>query len=229
MQSGMITTTKKSTPPQSKKHTAEEQPVLKLYRNIDELPFNVFLDCQCDKVLTGLIISGHATAEQLALAWEQLGKEFVSRFDEKSSRGKMTKVVDAAIYENKIRSVEAIIEVAEVLPTEDVFNLLYTFNYPLPVIKYSEEGMAKLLRILIGYYRLDRTSYSLIETELAEEKTEPEKSADRKQFIELMTEIAIGFKSPVMMPNQITAGQFCSMVNQYRQYLQQLNESSQKQ
>lgn len=228
MLSGMITMIKKSTPPQSKKPEIGVQKILKLYRNIDELPFNILLDCQCDHDLQGLIIEGEATPEQLAQRWEQLGKEFVSRFDEKTAQSKVSKVIDAAIYETKIKSIEAIIEVAEVLPTEEIFNLLYTFNYPLPVIKYSEEGMAKLLRIVVGYYRLDRTSYSLIESELAEEKTEPEKSADRKQFIGLLTEMAVGFKTPVMMPNQITAGQFCAMVNQYRQYLQQLNESKTK-
>jgi hypothetical protein len=60
-------------------------------------------------------------------------------------------------------------------------------------------------------------------------KTAPEKSANRKQFIDLLTEMALGFKSPVMMPNQITAGQFCSMVNQYRNYIKQLNESKTRQ
>ena len=220
----MILKTKKSIPHHSPKPKAEEPPVLRLYRNIDELPFNVFLDCQCDKVLDGLVLSGKATGEELAQLWEELAKEFVSRFDDKAASIKTTKLIDAGVYENKIRSIENILEVAELLPTEDVFNLLYTYNYPLPVIKYSREGFEKLLRIFIGYYKLDRTSYSLIETELIEDKSEPEKTSDRKQFIDLLTEICIGFKSTVMMPNQITTGQFCSMVNQYRKYLDSMKE-----
>jgi hypothetical protein len=225
----MTTKIKKSTPPQLMKPEIEAQPILKLYRNIDELPFNIFLDCQCDGNLQGLVIEGNATMDELAKVWESLGKDFVSRFDERAAKEKISKVIDAAIYENKIRSIEAIIEVASILPSEDIFNLLYTYNYPLPIMKYSEDGMAKLLRIFIGYYKLDRTSYSLIESELVEEKTAPEKSANRKQFIDLLTEMALGFKSPVMMPNQITAGQFCSMVNQYRNYIKQLNESKTRQ
>ncbi len=201
--------------------------VLRLYRNIDELPFNIFLDCQCDKQLQGLIISGDPSEAELIALWEELAREFVSRFDEKAATGKLMKTIDAAIYQCKIVSAENLIAIAAILPSQDVFNCLYDYGYPLPKMDYSEESMAKLLRIFVGHYKLDRTSYSLLENEDVE-KTEVGRSADRKQFIDLLTEMAIGFKTPVSTPNQIMTGQFCSMVNQYRTYIDNLKKSMDK-
>jgi hypothetical protein len=58
----------------SLKQESITQPVL--YRSIHKLPFSVFVDAICDGELSGLLISGEATQQQLTAVWEDLLMEY---------------------------------------------------------------------------------------------------------------------------------------------------------
>ena len=117
----------------------------------------------------------------------------------------------------------------ELKPCEELFNLLYLFNYPISKLEYSEENLKVILPTFLAYYKKDRFEYQLLIKSI-EEKGKG-KNKDVKlgydYFNNMITEIGIAFSTSIDI-TKVTTGIFCTYVNKLHKHYENQKKQQQK-
>ena len=101
--------------PSSSTPNPSTYPLFVLYRQISELPLDVFIDCICDGNYKGIIISGIPSVEDLQKAWDILYDEFIVKMQDEDGKYLTSLVHELNILRTDINAVETIVKFIEYL------------------------------------------------------------------------------------------------------------------
>ena len=114
-----------------------------IYHRCNDLPLHVFIDCVCDKNLSGLIRSGKAKQEDLIKAWELIYSEYSDLSGNPTTKYLIKLSKDISYHESKLRAVVLCLKVLQHHPDQRCIEVLkgYGYNYPFDIsnpIQYAE-------------------------------------------------------------------------------------------
>jgi len=206
---------------------AKELPnTTKLYLSINKLPLSIFIDCLVDKDYSGLIIEGTPTNEEIEKAWSIIMEEYGNAVSPNEVENKLRDLKTLARKEYQIKRIEMLLDLLEKMPCEKLYNMLFTFGYTLPKLKYSQENVDKVLTQFIAYFKKDITDYQILAKRLeTKQEDTPKPKYTRQYFDDVLSSISIALKIPTISVNTITLGAFCAYLNRYNAFI----KSQQKQ
>ena len=204
----------------------ESKVTLNLYQSINKLPLSIFIDCLVDETYNGLIIEGEATNEELQNAWAKIMEEYGNAVAPNEVENKLRKVKSLAMKSYKIQRIEIVLYLLSKYPCEKLYNMLFTFGYTLPKLKYSQDNADKVLDIFLGYFKKDITDYQILEkeTETNQEET-PKPKYTRQYFDDVLSSICTTLKMPSLSIESMSVGAYCAYLNRYNSFI----KSQQKQ
>jgi hypothetical protein len=200
---------------------------VKLYRSVHDLPLPIFIDCFCDQKFETLILQGEPTADELNDVWTDIMQQYTELIGGSDVKAKLYNIKQIARLESKLTRIDSLLKLLSVEPTEALFNLLYDFGYDLKKKEYNETNLQLVLKIFLGYYRLDRTKYRMMAASY-ESKGKVDTKADRNEFQKNLNRVTIAFKIPSMRTTDLLTGQYCNYMNEYAQYCDSLDKQNQK-
>jgi len=204
----------------------ELQSTLKLYQSINKLPLTIFIDCLVDKDYNGLIIEGEPTKEEIEKAWATIMEEYGNSVSPNEVESKLRDLKTLAKKEYQIKRIEMLLDLLEKMPCEKLYNMMYTFGYTLPKLKYTQENVDKVLAQFIAYLKKDITDYQILAKKLETKQDDTDKPKyTRQYFDDVLISISIALKMPTISVNNITLGAFCAYLNRYNAFI----KSQQKQ
>lgn len=199
-----------------------------IYRSIDKLPFNKFVDCICDENLQPLIISGYPTHSQLQVAWTNIIQQYTEAIGnlEFSIYKKLYSVVsELSLKYDQIICLcgkEGILKVAysRYLCNElnKLVNASFTFDYKdwdsyqMELARCEKRGAAIKIQLdlkLLQLYAIKKKSEGVDEKQ------------DRAYYISIMIQLSNYAK--FIIPETITLFEYCQRLKQYKQYIDSLN------
>jgi len=192
---------------------------MKLYTTIHKLPLQIFIDIIVDEDLKLLIIEGEASEEVLNETWQNILNEYTQAISNKEVINKIDETKNLLKKETTIKIIDSMLRMIELKPCEELFNLLYLFNYPIPKLEYSEENLRAILPTFLAHYKKERFDYQLLIKSI-EEKSKG-KNKDVKlgydYFNNMIAEIGIAFSTTLDI-RTITTGIFCTYVNKLHKH-----------
>lgn len=202
---------------------------MKLYTTIHKLPLQIFIDIIVDEDLKLLIIEGEASEEVLNQTWQNILNEYTEAVSNKEVINKIDETKNLLKKETTIKIIDSMLRIIEIKPCEELFNLLYLFNYPISKLEYSEENLKAILPAFLAYYKKDRFEYQLL-IKSREEKGKGE-NKDVKlgydYFNNMITEIGIAFSTSIDI-TKVTTGIFCTYVNKLHKHYENQKKQQQK-
>lgn len=206
---------------------AKELPnISKLYLSINKLPLSIFIDCLVDKDYSGLIIEGTPTNEEIEKAWSVIMEEYGNAVSPNEVESKLRDLKTLARKEYQIKRIELVLELLQEVPCEKLYNMMYTFGYTLPKLKYSQDNVDKVVTLFIAYLKKDITDYQILAKKLETKQDDTDKPKyTRQYFDDVLSSISIALKMPTISVNNITLGAFCAYLNRYNAFI----KSQQKQ
>ena len=198
----------------------ESKGITKLYLSINKLPLSIFIDCLVDKDYSGLVIEGTPTNEEIEKAWSIIMEEYGNAVSPNEVENKLRKVKSLAFKRYKVQRIEIVLYLLGIMPCEKLYNMLFTFGYTLPKLKYNQENVDKVLTQFIAYFKKDITDYQILEKEIEVSQTQhPEPKYTRQYFDDVLSSISIALKIPTISVNTITLGAFCAYLNRYNAFI----------
>lgn len=112
-----------------KQQEEQELPRCNLYRHISRLPMEKFIDCVCDNDLTGLIIDGAPTDEQLREAWVMiLSQYYEMKGGVEDEQWRLS--VDVQRLQNHLAIVDRCVTFLKLKYSESIATSLNKLGYP---------------------------------------------------------------------------------------------------
>lgn len=186
---------------------------LNIYQSIHKIPLTIFIDILSTQNYELLIINGNATKEELKPIWEQLYNDYAVAIGGKEFEDKLVSVKDTVIFQSRIQRARNILEVIRIKPSEELFKLLYDFDYPLPELKYSHESLDRVLKIFIAHYKRDLIELQQMATTIENQGGAVE--MDYSYFTNIIVDMSTAFKMSINI-NEISVGQYCIFVQKYK-------------
>jgi hypothetical protein len=198
----------------------ESKQTTNLYQSINKLPLSIFIDCLVDNEFNKLIIEGEATNEQLQQAWEKVMEEYGNAVAPNEVSNKLQDVKTLARKEYQIKRIELVLDLLDKFPCEKIYNMLFTFGYTLPKLKYSNENVNKVVSILLGYFRRDITDYQILAKKIEEKAQEqPKNKYTRQYFDDVLSSICTALKLPSLSIETMTLGAYCAYLRRYNTFI----------
>ena len=211
--------------PRSVSTSAEVPQEAMCYLSIHNLPMPVFIDCLTTKDLSGLVLSGRPTGQQMEDAWAGIMSQYSEQIARREVEMALKDLRYLAVKEYRIGVIELLLQLLNSRPNEMLFEQLYTFGYPLPRKTYTAENFAAVLKVFVGHFRLERTQYKLAEEQSTIGKKEQITSQyDWGYFEDAISAICLTMKMPLISLHDLTVGQYCAYVNRYADYLRTLKK-----
>lgn len=220
MQYGLMTRIKGLFRQSTKMPKIEALTPLKLYRSIHELPLTIFIDCLCDAEYNKLIINGQPTESEFTEVWQDLFQQYTELIGGKSVENRLKTLKQQNKLETKLTIIHNLLEVIQVLPSQEMFDMLYTFGYPLPKKEFTPDNFNSILKIFIGHFKLDRNRYKL--AVVTKEPVKELQPVNRNEFTKVLARVALAFKTPPISITAITTAQYCNYVLEYQDYCDSL-------
>lgn len=192
---------------------------LNTYQSIHKLPLTIFIDILSTQNYELLIINGNCSPDELKPIWEQLYNDYAVAIGGKEFEDKLFSVKDTVIFQSRIQRARNILEVIKVKPNEQLFKLLYDFDYPLPILEYSTDSLNKVLKTFIAHYKRDLIELQQMATTL--ENTGNDVAMDYNYFVNIIVDMSTAFKMSINI-NELSVGQYCIFVQKYKAYCDSL-------
>ncbi|HEY4112187.1 hypothetical protein [Puia sp.] len=194
----------------------------RLFRHINELPLYIFIDCLIDRRLSGLVISGVFTEEELAAAWFILVDQYNAAMGDTDGRLYLSLYKTIVLKEIDIKMIHDIVGVLNIVYDADLAQKLnsligasFKFN-PLDV-----EGYKKMLQRCLNRSKglqldLDRRrlEFDTLKAKNQGEKIEP----TREYFQTVLINLSDYAKYPV--DDKITTFEYCERIRRLTKYLE---------
>jgi hypothetical protein len=119
-------------------------PRTELYLRCNQLPLNIFIDCLIDNDLSGLVIRGRPTPEQLSAAWEDIYIEYIDLSQSAESLYSIRIQAEVTLLSDEIKRVEEI--------------LYFLSPEMLPFLNGRENELVEILRSYGYKQRFDFTT-----------------------------------------------------------------------
>jgi len=186
----------------------------------------VFIDCLTTKDLSGLVLSGRPTSQQIEDAWAGIMSQYSEQIARREVEMALKDLRYMATKEYRLRTIEMLLEILKTRPNEMLYEQLYTFGYPLPRKPYTPENFAAVLKVFVGHFRLERTQYKLAEEQstIGKKEQQAKSKYDWGYFEDAISAICLTMKMPLISLHDITVGQYCAYVNRYTDYLRTLKK-----
>ena len=197
---------------------------LNMYQNIHKLPLSIFIDILTSKNYNLLIIEGAATIEQLEAQWQLLFNEYTELIGGTEIINKIETVKDIALLESKLKRAMALLEIIQIKQSEALYEMLYEFDYPLPIKKdYSIENLNNVLKIFIAHYKRDYLELQTSAMTIENNQSSEVQKIDYNYFLKTIISMSTGFKMDINI-NNLSVGAYCAYVNQYKQYCETMSK-----
>lgn len=211
-------------------HTGNIPDAPVLYESIYDLPLIKFIKCFDGEKYDELIISGKPDSDMLTGRWKRIKQQYTEAIGGAEVESQMKDVKQIIRLESKIKRVEGILRVLYSHQCKETFDMMYTCNYRLPRKEYSENNLQIVLKIFIGFYKLDKTVYmNMIEKYRPQlEGKEPVKKSGIKEFSKILTQMSIGLGLPPVSIQTILTSDYCNMYTQYKELMIARTEANKK-
>ncbi len=189
-----------------------------MHDNIHKLPLSVFIDCVVRQDFAGLYISGEVpTVDDFYKSWDKIYYDYLDAIGGDEFKSETEKLSEWVLKQSRLVRFEQLAIMAEKVPCETLYKMIFDFGYDIPKKEYNEENLKAAMQQALPQFKLDKTR---IEIELAEQKdgvkAETVPYSD-EYFLELIIEIGTTFKMDLNEQN-LTLGKFCSYLNKYRKH-----------
>lgn len=176
------------------------------------LPLSVFIDIQMSSNFKAL--AKYMKSSDYESLWEELYQEFITII---TGGNNGENEIDNQIVEyGRISIARGLIRVILVRHTEKLFNMLYEFDYPLPILDYNDENVAKVLQLFTSYYKRDFVMYQASLPKEKEQNVEIE--LDYQYYMDTIVEINGGLKTNLSIET-LTVGAYASYVAKFKKFI----------
>ncbi len=100
-----------------------------IYHRCNELPFNIFISCVCDKEYSLLVKHGKASKADIARAWESIYSEYSDISGNQTSNYLINLSKDIAYHDAKLRAVALCLKVLQHHPDQRCIKVLRDYGY----------------------------------------------------------------------------------------------------
>jgi hypothetical protein len=186
---------------------------------LKSLPLYKFIDAYCNENISVIVIEGEAPSEVVQSTWDSIYTQYIEAIGGEDLSDKINKIWEISSISNKIEKLSAIIDVMNVYPTEELYNMFFTFGYMLPDLPYNEANVARIIKAVSGYIKRDIAEIQRLEQTLDVEKQGNKPSEE--EFYKLIVAISEHFKM-VINENEISTMAFAMYVHRYKVAMHQL-------
>jgi hypothetical protein len=152
-----------------------------------------FIECYCHKNYKVLIIEGKPSDEQLLECWDKLLADYIELMGGDEHKDNVSKVEEINEASLRVNRVEAVLEVLNVAPTEGLFETLYTFGYELPKLKYNEDNLLRVCKLVIACMKRDVTNINMWSHILDEKNPKENKQLTEEVFYSSLVDLSETF------------------------------------
>lgn len=197
----------------------------RLYRSIHKLPLHIFIDCLVAQEYSKLIIEGKASHEEVMSQFEALYSEYVELIGGASTLSKIKDTKYIFNMQTRCTLFDLLVKALNDNPSEELFNLLYTFTkYHPPKKEYSLENVALVVKAMIPHYKSETIDLmnELDAIKLKNPEGEQKQHYTYEYFTSIIAELESAFK--LSIGEDISVGKFCIWVVKYKAYVKSINE-----
>jgi len=218
-ESTLTAKTRNSSLPHSVSATPEDLPPLKLYQNINRLPFTVFLEITDTKDLSLLITQGEATEAELVEAWDKLYAEYHDACNNGEDDSETREVKSFATSYNKVCRARVLLDSIVAIGThETLIEQLYAFGYDLP--ENNGKNMERIVALFTANHKRD---YIDLQTNTLQREEEQQEATviDGNYYMNTIAIMIASLKCSIDI-NSLTLGLYVALIKQYKQHCKSL-------
>lgn len=179
-----------------------------LHHSCDKLPLDIYIDCLLDNDLSGLIISGNVTPEELTMAWDKIYAQACEISSSKDSSTVFSLVKEINDLKAKINLTYNILTHLQMSFDEDLVAILNSFALMCTITaEDSGEVLDNKLNTVIAYMKKWFPRLELKEIELEKIRSESKGTTDRGWFDDWLDAIGEA-KGYNVQASQITVTRF---------------------
>lgn len=192
-------------------------PFLNIYVSCKDLPLSIFIQCLVSEDLSGLIISGEATDEQLADAWLTIHSEYCSKIGGVHIAGLISRTKTIYALDAKIQRITVLCQAARQMVSQSIADALKESGYPISVTGTDEEYLHQITRIE-ALLNPERMKLSI----LINEAPKPDKNKSISEDDFTMTLMEISKQEGYKVSTNITVMDYCLYVKRLNNYIKNL-------
>ena len=186
----------------------EVKPQLKLYRNINSLPFLIFIDIFETKDFSKLLICGEASKEELEQTWAAIEAEYYDAInDGKDNQEAKDLTIE---YRRICRARKLIDSIAIIGAREALIDELYSFDYPLP--EKTGTNTTQIVNLFVANHKRDYVDLQ-VNTKDRQESQNDAPVINAAYFMETIAILMANLKCNIDI-NTLTLGLYVALLKQ---------------
>lgn len=176
------------------------------------MPLRVWIDALVDGNVTQIKDFGDRFSEFCEAIG---GRELLVQLDE---------IIEMTQLRTKIQIAELCINQLRILPSKEVFDILYGLGYPSSEMEYSKDIIEKYIEQVLPHIKLDSVDLQVMVNRA--NKTNTDKVAySRDYFVDMLIEISTAFK--IALTDDMSVRTYCRWVVKYKDYVEKMNKQAQ--
>lgn len=196
--------------------------------NLEDLPFNLFISCMCDRKYGVLALPKCADDNPDAFrAWLHLLSEYYTAIGSAEIVAHIELVTEMEFLNSKLIQVSALVACLRVNLHPDLVECMAKWGYPQA---FSEESVDSDLDTIERWLSSDRLKLGMLKQQYedAEEKRAEsgETEAQRSDYIRSLLAIASFRKVTTIRPAEINTLEYCLMVKELQDYNKEVEKIS---
>lgn len=193
---------------------------VKLYDDIFELPFSIFIDIVCNEDYQLLVINGKADHEQQLDTWQKIYSQYLDLLEDSETIYILEQTSDLSLLAQKINEIEFSLYFLSANYDSRLVNIIRKNGISVNLNAEDQQNYLTEIKRIKG--RLAPLKFQL--QELSSEVASYHRSnrdtyvAERKSFYLILQKLARYQKVAVINPKEISTGQYVIMLKDYIQF-----------